>query len=540
MKDLEPFVDQLFENNAILKLPFLHVYKHFCEIVMRSALDAEQSVHEIIIPYTFIFEKLTDFSDQSMLSCTKASYAIDQDDFRLLFACANLNIVLPFVYSGVYSFMRLNAHQSEIDYADESSLEFELNDVLLTQISLPRVAPIERSPKDLYDSVRWRLQAKKPFQPICYEEYISKMYERSGLSFLEADLVADELYMHIGFTSVTAFRNIRIALVCICQAYLDIAKFVDNYLKANEIYDTQEGQAVWEGLAMAKVTAIDLKRLVLKLTSADQLDYEKFCEFFFCDQNGVQGISNKFMPPFWIVGGNVYFSPIVAPTMLGVRNLLISIQNDSAKKKAYKYDSTVSRHFEPALLRRAIELFESASYRVAAEKDFDGGEIDLLVYCKNSNTILCVQAKATLYPESARMVRRLNDRVIEGVDQIIRFNDLEDSNKIDFLLRFFPEIEVPESLNYINAVLTNSGFGSKQSWDRLRQHRIIPLNPNLLKMALPRCSSLLDLSTEVDKCVEELKALANPADSTKTFDLPGQCVKQRHVEFANLDAVRLE
>lgn len=538
MEMLESYVDDLFENNAILKLPFLHVYSHFCEGVIRELFKPKGSIHEIVIPYTFVFEKLTDFSDQSMSSCTKACYLISPNDFKMLYACANLNIVLPFVHSGIYSFKRRSECESDINYADDSVLEFELNDALLTQMSLPQVLNIDRSPKDLHESVRTRLNTERSFQPIRYEEYISKMYERSGASFLEADLTSGEFYEHIGFTSINAFRKIRVALVCICQTYLDIARFVDLYLERNALYGTPTGRIVWEGLAMAKLSAQELERFVLELTCVDRSDYQKFCEFFFFDESAVKGISNKFMPPFWVIGDNVYFSPAVAPTTLGVRNLLISIQNDKEKNKKYKYDSMISRHFEPALLRRAIEIFDSASYSTVAEKNFDGGEIDLLVYCKKSNTVLSVQAKATLYPESARMVRRLDDRVVEAVNQILRFDGLENPKKIDFLMSVLPEIEDAESLTYINAVLTNSGIGSKRSWELLRQHQIIPLNPNLLKKALGRCGSLLDLAAQVDKCVQEFMKLANPSESIKTFDLPEQTIIQRHVEFENLNAVR--
>lgn len=539
MDRLEAHVDELFENNKILEMPFLHIFNHLCEIAMRNVLDSTGTLHEIVVPYTFIFEKLSDFSAQSRRQCNEAFYGIDREKFRLLYACANLNLVFPFVHSGVYSFLRVNEAESRIDYTDDHSLDSELKDIILTELSLPMLRNIKTDLNSILGSVTRRLRYRKSIQPCCYETYIQNMFNLFGDPFEEADIVPEEFYLQIGFSSLLAFKNIRAALIFLCRTYIDIAYIVDKYIDVNNMDGTPDGNVAWEGLAMAKLSSVEMKRLICKISDASELDYEKFCEFYFCDKDGLTGLSSRFMPPFWIVEGHIYFSPAIAMIMLSTRNLLISIQNDRSKNRKYQYDKMISHYFEPALLRRAQHEFSSASYIARCERIYNGGEVDLIIYCKKSHTIMSVQAKATLYPESARMVRRLDDRVKEGVEQILRFDSLGEASRTSFFRNVFPEVEDLRSVKHLRAILTNSGFGSKFSWELLGQYDIIPLNTKVIAEVLPGCSSLLDLSDAVKDYIEELKERAVVLESEKVFELPGHTIRQRHVEFDDLTSVRL-
>jgi hypothetical protein len=281
---------------------------------------------------------------------------------------------------------------------------------------------------------------------------------------------------------------------------------------------------------MAKLGAAELKRLVQALTGVSESDYDKFSEFFFCGEEKNSNLSLKFMPPFWIVSDDIYFCPALVPALLGTRNLLISILIDDDKNTKYSYDSLISHLFEPELLKRAQRHFESNGFCTDIESDYTGGEIDLLVFCKKSNTVMTVQAKATLYPESARMVRRLDDRIREAVDQTNRFDLLELEEKNKLFKKSFPGMDESAQINHIRAVLTNSSFGSTFSWQLLENKNIAPINCNLLKNVLPCCDTLTELPEKIEEFIYRIKSEIEITEEKKVFDLPGHTIYQRHVE----------
>ncbi|WP_207868315.1 hypothetical protein [Pseudomonas sp. 58(2021)] len=537
MKVLESQVDTLFDTNPILGLPFPHIYNHFCQIVMRDMLDNMELPYSTLMPYTFIFEKAKDFSNQSLESCTESGYYIKQEDFNNLFACANLNIVFPFIHNKIYSFTRKSENESFVDYSDQETESHELTDIILTNLSLPAVTRLERSPKTLFDKIIYRLKSKRSIDPTAYFEYISRMYCDSQNAFVEADIIPDAFYTHIGFSSSEEFKKIRTAFMCLGQTYIDVSVVVDKYLTANALHDTPLGKKLWQGLAMAKMKYSEIKEFIQRLTSTSDADFDKFSEFFFCAEGEQTNISNKFLPPFWRIEEYVYFLPAAVPTLLGARNLLISIQNDKAKNKKYNYDGMISKFFEPELLKRAAKHFEHNGFGTCLERNFEGGEIDLLVYCKSSDTILTIQAKATLYPESARMARRLDGRIEEAVDQTLRFDNLSTEAKRTIYKEAFPETQVAENVNHLRGVLTNSGFGTTRSWQLLTKNNITPINCNILKNVLPECDSLLELPKKVQELIDKLKSECEIIETPKIFELPDHTIHQRHVEARNMKSL---
>ena len=534
MQTLEAQIDKLFDENPILKLPFPHIYNFFCQIVMRQFLDDKEIPHSTIIPFTFVFEKVKDFSPQTLESCTESAYIIQREDFRDLFACANLNIVFPFIHSGIYNFSRKDEQTSLIDYFDKATEDHELHEIMLTQLSLPSITRLQRSPKTIFKKILSNLKHEKTFDPEDYLEYISSMYSESQDAFVEAEIIPESFYTHIGFSSSEEFKKIRIAFICLGQTYIDVSIVTDKYLTANALHDTSSGKYIWQGLAMAKIKHHKLRSLIQHLTSVSNADYDKFYEFFFCGAGKNSNLSNKFMPPFWHIEDDIYYFPAIVPTLLSARNVVIAIQNDKQKNKKYSYDSMISKLFEPELLKRAARHFESVELITCSEVIYKGGEIDLLVYCQKSHTILTIQAKATLYPESARMAKRLDGRVFEAVDQTVRFDSLDKSSRDKVFMRALPDIVNIESVQHLRGVLTNSGFGTTASWQLLKNNDIIPLNCNILKNTLPKCSSLKELPEKVDKYIGALKDKFKVVAEQKIFRLPGHTVYQRHLEPLNM------
>jgi hypothetical protein len=535
VRELEEKIDKEFRENPLMNQPFCVLYNLLCQTTTRQILDEGQIPFGYMEPFCFIFEHDLDFTPISLDESQNRAYEISLADFKRLIECANLNIVFPLIHSGVYSLERKSESESIIDYTDSEIENIELRDTILTNISLPRIAPIRIAGLDFARFINSLIERKKKIEPIKCKNHISKIYRLTKDHFIEEALVPDEVYIHIGFSESDAFLKIRNALCSLGKAYIDAAYIADKYIQAKEIYDTQAGNKIWSGLAMACIKNHELKEFVLDLCKCTSGDYEKFKEFFFCTPQRNKGISNKFMPPFWQIADDVYFMPCAVPTLLSTRNLLISIQNDAPKKHQYRYDESISKTFEPALLRRAEKHFKEKGYSTFTEKKYTGGELDLLVYCKESHTILTVQAKATLFPESARMVRRLEDRVIEAIEQTKNFDSLSESHKAEIFRSCFDSENDLASAHHIRGVLTNSSFGSYKSWRAIEGENVIPLNCNLLRNSLPNCKTLAQLPAAIKEFIDHSTDSVKKQINEISFNLKDHTIRQRNIDTSGVN-----
>lgn len=538
MKDLEAKVDADFNNNSLLKLPFCVLYNHMCEIATRVLLDEKQLPFSVLSPYCYIFEKELDFTPLSPEESKKLSYEISLGDFRSLMECANLNIVFPFIHSRLYTLIRTSENESHLDYASEEIADLEIRDVVITNLSIPRISRLNSvEDRDFFISALRRIKKNEPINVTKCRNRISKLYSSISHSFIEEPLVPESFYTHIGFSTPSAFSEIRHAFCALSQTYIDAAWLVDSYLKENALYNSQTEKLLCTGLAMACLDSAVLRDLILNICRCNIGDYEKFCEFFFSGPDKNKNLSNTFMPPFWQINDKVYFMPGAVPTLLGTRNLLISIQNNPEKNTQYKFDAMISDLFEPALLSRAEKYFMEKGLSTAVGKIFKGGEIDMLVYCKDSHTVLTIQAKATLFPENARMVRRLDDRINEGIKQTSKFDALHDSEKAILYKSCFGEDINFAQVNHIRGVLTNSSFGSYKSWHNLEKQKIIPLNCNLLRNSLPSCKTLDELPEAIKRFIQHIVTTAKPEIRDKIFHLKGHTIHQKHIEADGVETL---
>lgn len=528
---IETIVDEHFENNPLLKFPFCVLYSFVCEIAALQLVEKGSVGIEFLSPLTFVFEKDLDLRPLSLKESRGRYKDIEELDpaFKELMKCANLNLVFPFIHSGVYKYERINENSSTVDYTSVEVRRAELVDIVLTNLSIPMIPPV-RAPgaKDYWTSLRRRLERRETPDVIKSIVHIENTYRVMTGSYHEAQLVPDTFYESLGFTSGEAFRVVRQALGAICKAYMDTTVFVHTYARHHQI-DHDLLDKLTEGLAMAAVPRTTIKEITLRISQVNESDFEKFAEFFFEDGTTRSSISKRFLPPFWNLDGTLYFSPGAAFMSMSTRNLLISLQNHSPFTRKYKFHQQVSQLFEPMLLQRAGIHFQKHGIAVAFEKKIRGTDIDMLAYCERSNTILIIQAKATLYPEGARMVRNLDARIGEAANQLRVFDNLSPTEKKDIINACFPGVgeKDPEQLN---AILTNSSFGTFASWERMRIEKIVPLNCNILRHVLPQCAGLADLPKKIDEYIESCVELVNGVVLDKVFEIGRHIITQKNLD----------
>lgn len=532
LNTLEALVDTYFDENPVLSLPFCVLFNFMSEVATVRLLEEGSVDIEFLNPLRFVFELNLDLTPLSLKECRdrfEDVAALDPAAVDLM-KCANLNIVFPFIHTGVYTYKRLDQHTSLVDYASASACRAELVDSVLSNMSIPTIPQfIVSGTRDHWVAIKRRLDRREVPNVIKSTKYIEKIYDAMSHLYREAALVPDVVYSNLGFSDADAFRKIRQALCAICYAYMQTTIVVNRYCKERKLGDDVE-YGLREGLAMAVVPKQAIKEIALKLTGVDESDFNKFGEFFFEDGSTRSSISKRFLPPFWDLGGILYFCPGAAFISMSVRNLIITVQNHEPFTEKYKFHEQISELFEPALLRRAKHHFEANGISVVLEKKIPGTEIDLLAYCAKSNTLLTVQAKATLYPEGARMVKNLDGRISEGIEQLEKFDRLPEKDKTRIINECFPGVGEKHP-RHINGVLTNSSFGTYKSWERMERKKIIPVNCNILRHVLPQCADLTELAEQTEKYIEKCLTLVDSEIKDKTFEIADQLILQKNLDF---------
>ncbi len=532
LDQIENLVDASFDSNPLFSLPFCVLFNLACDIAAHQLIEKHQVDIAFLNPLTFIFQRELDLTPLSLDDSRKRVDEIRALDpaFIRLMACANLNLVFPYIHSEIYRFERIDQNTSAVNYFSKEAGRIEVQDAVLTNLSISFIPQVKVDGlKQHMEAVKRRLDRREAIQVLAGRCYIEQIYEAHLDSYNEAAIVPDTLYDLVGFSSAKAYRNIRRAIYAICKSYIDTLAFVHYYAVKHRL-DPDLEYELSKGLSMVVVPRQEIKDLVLSLSGAEETDFEKFAEFFFENGSTRQSLSKRFLPPFWDLCGTVYFSPGAAIISLSSRNILISIQNEPIMEKKYDFHKKISKLFEPALLERAKRHFEANGIAVSLEKKVPGTDIDLLAYCERSNTILTVQAKATLYPEGARMVKNLDFRINEAVVQLNVFDNLSADEQQKAINTCFPSVG-DRNPRRLNAVLLNSSFGSYKSWQLLESKEILPLNCNILRNVLPKCVDLSNLHSEVYNYINDCVARVDPKLEDKTFDLDGHVIQQKNWDF---------
>lgn len=532
LDSIESLIDTHFDQNPLLGLPFGVLFNFMSEMATNQFIERGQIDIGFLNPLTFVFERSLDLTPLSQKDCRQRIGEVEALDPALLdlMKCANLNIVFPFIHNGIYTFQRLDSHTWLVDYASDSARRAELVDSVLSNLSTPIIPHLTvPGTREHWVAVKRRLDRRDAQNVIKGARYIQRIYETMSYNYREADLVPDATFIELGFSSAAAFRQIRQAFCAICYAYMQTAVVVNRYCEQRNLsYEIEYRLA--EGLSMAVVKKNTIKETVSRLTGTSDSDFDKFGEFFFESGEKRSTISKRSLPPFWSLGDDLYFCPAMALVSMSVRNLLMTVQNHLPFAEKYKFHGPISDLFEPTLLRRAKYHFEAHSYEVVLEKKIPGTEIDMLVYCARSNTLLTIQAKATLYPEGARMVRNLDGRIGEGIQQLRKFDRMDQSAKARIINECFPGVGDRQP-RQINGILTNAGFGSCKSWDAMEREQIMATNCNILRHVLPLCADLTALIEQTKKYIERCLELVDHEVKDKRFEIGDQTILQKNLDF---------
>lgn len=329
-------------------------------------------------------------------------------------------------------------------------------------------------------------------------------------------LSEDAIQAAIG-VSTDAYTRFVAACLALCHFHEEIVGAISRKLGADKTVDSPELKNILlDSIARIRDT-VGLQATLKSVGGLTDVELERLFSVYACAFPHAHQAGDGYLPPFSLLGNDVLFCPYVVQSMLGPRNILYSVHRQDLKR----FDNLVAQHLEPHLVDHAARSFSSLE-DVDIVKNIKwrhgevAGEFDLLVYCGHENTLLTVQAKATITPDGARMVERTEGRMMEGLDQLDRFLALPQIEQ-DRIISAALQKNVKEVV-VVKVLLGWAGFGGHRIWERLND--VAPLNIALLE-ALTHGTSvkLHDLVSLAHAKIDEIVNLSEARWEDETLEL---------------------
>jgi hypothetical protein len=157
-----------------------------------------------------------------------------------------------------------------------------------------------------------------------------------------------------------------------------------------------------------------------------------------------------------------------------------------------------------------------------------------LVYDRNDNVALHIQAKGTIPPHGAKLTRNLESQILGGLNQLARLRDLPLREK-DRIIGEAIQTEVA-NVEVVDVLLARSSFGTIKVWGEMG--RVVACSLPVLAGAtrkLLQASGRIPLSTfseAVAQTIEDIRTDCHPQWSTWTMELDGTGIT---IPLLNLD-----
>lgn len=340
-----------------------------------------------------------------------------------------------------------------------------------------------------------------------------------AITLEELELVDDDAMRQVVGVTNEEFGRFQNACVAVGVAFSSAAEHCMNQSRREFASDGQDSPAdrdLW--LDDARVWAlptVPTSEVIAWLETLTELDAWKVKRLVgaFCEPHDAAGWSGRtgqpvdgFFPPFWEVTKNGVHYLLLSPWHMQSTVMRYSLLSRYARVEPTAFHELVSRALEPTLLRTTVPIWERLDGVVVAtnchwSSDGQRGEIDALVFQESTNTVIQVQAKASLAAISSRMVARMEDTVAKGIKQLNDVRNLPRNHRDSVLTK---ALGVPvRDPHLVDVLMTTGGIGSAAAWSSLGH--VIPLNPVLLNAAVG--SVLAAADTSLGAVAEHAKVL---------------------------------
>ena len=426
------------------------------------------------------------------------------DQVKLLLAYAHFADLMPEIHRGYFSVVQVSHRRYSLSHKDGISATQEAEDILISELALAYSLRNHEIPHSTFDDYAKQKAGVLPGDSIATIKTLGKFFLEN---IFEPQFVSDE-GLHAAMSVTHAeFNRFRAPLLAMATFAAEMAKAYQRRLAMrNDDEEAFEGWLHW----LAPSFGLQFFRGYL-ITESGLTDtqVERLLSSFSVDlrnsEPAIDHARDGFFPPIWQLPDKLILC--VDPTMLftQTRNAIFSVQSTNKEL----FDNHVSKYLEPELIREAIEILAAIpDIQIIPDVDWkvgaQSGQIDLLLYDRASNAVFQIQAKAPLPPQGARLVQRLEGRIVEGLEQLRSFRNLPTEERDKILSH---ALGVPVS-NYemTDVLLARSCFGTSNIHKAVASSKLFSLG--LLAGAVADCiESLTPSLPHLLTCYEELRSV---------------------------------
>ena len=475
-----------------------------------------------------------------------SSYDTDGSSRQQLLAYAHFCELMPEVHRGVYN-IKKDHNIFTLTHKFPKFPIYEKTDIILGDLSKP-FSISHRSCGLIFNKIFDDLAIKAPNLDNASSKIdiiLMKFYKHYLTTTVEFPVLTEEGFnTSLGVSKIEfwKFRAAWYAYAEFCnELSLGLQRQIKSCKKRKKLDRLATELFEWDSVFLKTGYLLDvISRLSGLKTSIIEKLMEPFSVVAINGRKIDDAVKDGYLPPFLIIRNSTMFNPTTLKLMLHARNLLF-VQNIRDKAR---FDSDISTHMEPALLEFAIATLSLCpDIEIKKNIKWKDSEIDLLVYRREENFALHIQAKAAIPPQGQRMIQALEGRVKEGIDQLNKFQQLEQNGK-DEIFSSALGFEV-KNVQTCDGILSRQHFGSEKTYSAMKD--ILFLNTyNIIETSnfLLKGGKLRDLKGHLNAITEEILTESKSTWEEAQISLCGYIFKfpilkydNKYIEKRRLDAI---
>ncbi|NKK87529.1 hypothetical protein GFL80_25535 [Rhizobium leguminosarum bv. viciae] len=367
----------------------------------------------------------------------------------------------------------IEADRLEIRHKDRDFEAFEERDIVASELSIAFTSKRPEMNPRLATKVMlaWPTAQLRDVVALLKDPYLLYLD-----TVFEEELLPDAEYRNCFGFDRTTFIKVRAALMAIGFLCNQLATAAEaRSLEVPKQKKKWANKALWW---TAPLLNLDCVTAVLRqMTQCPTDEIDAVLSFFVEDLAGQSDLisGDGYLAPLFKFGEKLLIGSWSTLVMMTERNLLYI----SNKREQKHFNEVISQHLEPRLLEVAEEIFSTVPGTVTKKNVvWAKGEIDLLVFCADTNSAFQIQAKACIPAQGARMTRQVETNTLKAVEQLIAVEKLSQADRDGIINSAFNTRTA--DVRWSSGALSRSSFGTSNAWQAIGERAAI--NPSILRL----------------------------------------------------------
>ena len=398
----------------------------------------------------------------------------DYDELKSALLYGHFCDLMPLVRNGYLQAERIEGG-FRLVHPDRTFAYDEKRDVIATELSL---TTLEREAPFAVNALSHMVEDWPVIQGSDFIEVIRNAYDHYMQAINEDEYVNSEEYLSAFGFQRDDFVRVRAALMALASWCIGMAAAADAKSQNSDLDDPAKWRRECLEWAAPHLTQNFVSGTIQAIAKVGD-DTLNSIMAYFCDDplSGKIVSGDGFLAPLLKLGNSYLFSPR-SPLIMTVERNLLYVANCQHRTR---FDELISHNLEVSLLTTSQKILSALpGVSVKANVRWGGGEVDLLAFDSVSRTALQIQAKAAIPPQGGRMTRQVESNTLRAVQQLKKFEELREEEKLEILNRAFG-VDVKD-IRWASAVLSRSSFGTSKAWTAI-SHRAA-LNLFMLRKAV--------------------------------------------------------